>query len=177
MNVAKKWYAVYTKPRWEKKVASLLTENHIVNYCPLNRVIRQWSDRKKVILQPLFQSYVFLQIADHEKTAVRQVDGIVNFVYWLGKPAVIKDIEIEIIRKFLNEHENVQLERRNIHVDDTVRILSGPFMEQEGNVVLVKNHSVKVVIPSLGYVLSAEVEMSNVEVINSKNDSNKYLKV
>ena len=168
MIVSKKWYAVYTKPRWEKKVASLLTDNHITNYCPLNRVVRQWSDRKKVILQPLFQSYVFLQIGDQEKVAVRQVDGIINFVYWLGKPAVIKDIEIEVIRRFLNEHENVQLERRSIHIDDTVRILSGPFMEQEGNVVLVKNHTVKVAIPSLGYVLSAELEKSNVEVIHSR---------
>ena len=178
MIIAKKWYAVYTKPRWEKKVASLLTENDIVNYCPLNRVVRQWSDRKKVILQPLFQSYVFIQIDEHEKPAVRQIDGIINFVYWLGRPAVIKDVEIEIIRKFLNEYENVQLERRSdIHVDDTVRILSGPFMEQEGNVVLVKNHSVKVAIPSLGFVLSAEVEMSNVEVIKTPKDNNKYSRV
>ena len=91
---------------------------------------------------------------------------------------MIKDVEIEIIRKFLNEYENVQLERRSdIHVDDTVRILSGPFMEQEGNVVLVKNHSVKVAIPSLGFVLSAEVEMSNVEVIKTPKDSNKYSRV
>lgn len=171
--ITKKWYAVYTKPRWEKKVASLLTDNNITNYCPLNRVVRQWSDRKKVVLEPLFQSYVFLHISDQEKVAVRQVDGIINFVYWLGKPAVIKDEEIEIIQRFLNEYENVQVRKSEVHMYDTVRILSGPFMEQEGSVVLVKSHSVKVVIPSLGYILSAEVEKSNVEVVNLKKEDKK----
>ena len=65
------WYAVYTKPRWEKKVADLLTKKQIENYCPLNRVLRQWSDRKKVILEPLFTSYVFVRISESNQLAIR----------------------------------------------------------------------------------------------------------
>ncbi|HMJ47328.1 MAG TPA: transcription termination/antitermination NusG family protein, partial [Ferruginibacter sp.] len=58
-NMNKKWYVVYTRPRWEKKVAATLDERGVENYCPLNRVNRQWSDRKKVVLEPLFKGYVF----------------------------------------------------------------------------------------------------------------------
>ena len=106
----KKWYAVYTKPRWEKKVDKLLTEKGIESYCPLQKIQRQWSDRKKIVEEPLFKSYVFVRIPDAEQTALRKVNGVVNYVYWMGKPAVVKDREIEVIKKFLDEYENVQVE-------------------------------------------------------------------
>ena len=101
-----KWYAVYTKPRWEKKVASLLDEKNITHYCPLNKTLRQWSDRKKTVLEPLFKGYVFVQVAETKKWELLTINGIVNYVHWLGKPAIIKDEEIETIRKFLNEFES-----------------------------------------------------------------------
>ncbi|MBL0358846.1 MAG: UpxY family transcription antiterminator [Chitinophagaceae bacterium] len=58
---------MYTKPRWEKKVACLLDEKGIENYCPLNKVVKQWSDRKKVVLEPVFKSYVFVKILEDKK--------------------------------------------------------------------------------------------------------------
>ncbi|MES1159526.1 MAG: UpxY family transcription antiterminator, partial [Bacteroidota bacterium] len=103
----KTWYAVYTKPRWEKKVYALLTEKGMEAYCPLNKVKKKWSDRVKWVDEPLFKSYVFVSIPEDEQTAVRMVSGVVNFVYWLGKPAVIKDKEIALIRSFLNEYTEV----------------------------------------------------------------------
>jgi len=63
MSTEKKWYAIYTMPRWEKKVAGLLNEKNITTFCPINRVERQWSDRKKIVHEPLFRSYVFVQIS------------------------------------------------------------------------------------------------------------------
>jgi transcription antitermination factor NusG len=91
----RKWYAIYTKPRWEKKVARLLQENGIESYCPLNKVQRKWSDRVKVVEEPLFKSYVFVRVNEEEKTPVRMTNGVVNYVYWQGKPALVKDKEIE----------------------------------------------------------------------------------
>src|SRR5215211_2634080 len=93
-----KWYAVYTKPRWEKKVADLLTRKQIENYCPLNKVKRQWSDRKKIVMEPLFQSYVFVRVPKNMLTMVRETSGVLNFVYWLQKPAIIRDEEIDLIK-------------------------------------------------------------------------------
>ena len=170
MTDSKKWYAVHTKPRWEKKVASLLDNSNIVHYCPLNRVVRQWSDRKKVIHEPLFKSYVFVHISDNERPSVRKVQGVINFVCWLGKPAVIRDAEIEIIRQFLKDYKNVQIEKSSINMNDTVRIVRGPLLEQEGTVIQVMNNRVKVRLPSLGCVMSAEVEKSDIEIVHPSSE-------
>jgi len=165
MTESKKWFAVYTKPRWEKKVAELLVKENIITYCPLNRVIRQWSDRKKLIYQPLFTCYVFVQVSIGEISKVKSINGIINFVCWLGKPAIIKDEEIEIIKRFLNEHTNVNLEKAEVNVNDVVRITNGPLMQSEGSIVAVSRKKVKVYLPTLGYAMVAEIEKTNLEVV------------
>lgn len=155
MSTEKKWYAVYTRPRWEKKVHQLLQNKDIESYCPLNKVCRQWSDRKKMVMEPLFYSYVFIHVNVSEIVPVKQTDGVINLVYWLGKPAVIRDEEIEIIRQFLDAHEHVYLEKVKVDINNKVKIIEGPFMDMEGVVVDVMHNSVKVVLPSLGYALIA----------------------
>ncbi len=101
LDERKKWYVVYTRPRWEKKVASLLQQKNIEHYCPLNKVLKQWSDRKKVVMEPLFKGYVFVAVDEHHKWDIKKIDGILNYVYWLGKPARVKETEIDTIRMFL----------------------------------------------------------------------------
>ncbi|HSU28300.1 MAG TPA: UpxY family transcription antiterminator [Chitinophagaceae bacterium] len=165
MNENRKWYAVYTRPKCEKKVAERLSRTNIENYCPTNRVVSQWSDRKKIIHEPLFTSYVFVRIGENELLPLKQTDGVVNLVYWLGKPAVIHDEEIETIKMFLNEHATVKLEKTQVCVNDQVRILGGPLMQQQGQVLFVKGKTVKITLPSLGYLMYAEFETSNVEIV------------
>ena len=171
----KMWYAVYTKPRWEKKVASLLTRKNIENYCPLNKVQRQWSDRKKIVMEPLFQSYVFVNISHYDQTLVRETSGVLNFVYWLQKPAVIREEEIEVIKRFLNEYHHVQIEKSTVNLNDKVRIIGGPLMMREGNVLEVKNKTVKVLLPTMGYTLVAEIEKINLEKVPVSNDGNQLI--
>jgi len=166
-TVEAKWYALYTKPRWEKKVAEVLFRKKIENYCPLNKVLRQWSDRKKIVLEPLFASYVFVKAAEKNHSEIRKMDGIINFVYWLNKPAIIRDEEIESIKDFLKEHANVRLEKTSVNINDRVRITRGALMEYEGQVIDIKNSTVKVILPSLGYMMVAEVEKKNIKVISN----------
>jgi transcription antitermination factor NusG len=160
------WYAVYTKPRWEKKVNELLLKAGVEAYCPLNKVRKKWSDRIKWVEEPLFKSYVFVKIAEEEKTAVRMVNGIVNFVYWLGRPAIIKDKEIEIIRKFLNEYTEVRAEPLNLRIDAKIKINRGVLMDKEAKVVEVMNKKVRVVIESIGYALFAVIDKSNLSLLD-----------
>jgi transcription antitermination factor NusG len=166
MTTEKKWYAVYTKPRWEKKVSELLTKRKIENYCPVNKVVRQWADRKKTVLEPLFTSYVFVHATEGDHLAIKQNDGIVNLVYWLGAPAVIRDEEIEAIKRFLNEHTDVKLEKVAVNVADRIRIIDGLLVHREGDVLEVKNKTVKVLLPSLGYTMTAEIAKEKIEVLN-----------
>ncbi len=156
--MSKKWLAVYTRPRWEKKVNQLLAEKGTESYCPLNKIRRKWSDRIKVVEEPLFKSYVFVRIEDEERTAVRMTPGVINFVYWEGKPAVIREKEIATIRKFLDEYENVEVMPMELKVNQRVKIATGPLMDQEGKVLDVRHKTVKVAIDSLGYVLVAYIE-------------------
>ncbi|WP_038007195.1 transcription termination/antitermination protein NusG [Terrimonas ferruginea] len=161
----KQWFALYTRPRWEKKVTELLDRKKIQVYCPLNKVQRQWSDRKKIVHEPLFSSYVFVCLSPEEQTKALQTDGVINFVYWLHKPAVIRNDEIDAIRRFLNEYENVSLEKCPVNMNDTVRILNGPLMTWEGQVVEVRANTIKVMLPSLGQCLVAEFRKENVEKV------------
>ncbi len=157
-KTTRKWLAVYTRPRWEKKVDQLLREKGTESYCPLNKVRRKWSDRIKLVEEPLFKSYVFVKISEEERTAIRMTTGVINFVYWDGKPAVIREKEIQQIRKFLDEYENVELEASHLKVDQRVKIAAGPFMDQEGKVLAVRKKKVKVAIDSLGYILVAYID-------------------
>ena len=164
-----KWYALYTRPRWEKKVNSLLTEKGIESYCPLNRVRRKWSDRIKTIEEPLFKSYVFVRIGEDNRSNVRMTQGVVNFVYWDGKPAVIKDKEIQTIKRFLDEYENVSVVKIELGPNDRVRVVSGPMMDHEGQVLEVKNKTAKVCIDSLGYMLIAYIDKSKLISVQQTN--------
>jgi len=167
MESGKNWYAVYTRPKWEKKVSELLSRKKIENYCPLYKSVRQWSDRKKTIMEPLFTSYVFVNVGENDHLPVKQTDGILNFVYWLGKTAVIKNEEIDVIRQFLSENEHVKLEQIEVNVNDRVKIVNGPFKYWEGSVTEIRPKSVKVLLPSLGYALVAEIPKSRVELIST----------
>ena len=136
----------------------LLKEKGVESYCPLNKVRRKWSDRIKIIEEPLFKSYVFVKVNDEDRTNVRMTNGAVNFVYWNGKPAVIKEKEIIAIKRFLNEYENVEARQMNLKVDQRVRITNGTLMDQEGKVLDLRHKTVKVAIDSLGYILIAYID-------------------
>ncbi|HKP31532.1 MAG TPA: UpxY family transcription antiterminator [Chitinophagaceae bacterium] len=165
MSATKNWFAVYTKPRWEKKVNRLLADKGIETYCPLNKVRKRWSDRMKTVEEPLFKSYVFVRIEEDAQARVRMINGVLNFVYWNGKPAVVKDREIETIRKFMNEYENVQALPMSVEPNQRVRVDAGLLMNQEGVVKKVMHKKVEVLIESLGYKLVATIDIKNVQPV------------
>ncbi len=160
------WFAVYTKPRWEKKVATILEGKGIENYCPLNKVVKQWSDRKKIVLEPIFKSYVFVRVPDAEKWELRSINGIINFVYWLGKPARIKDDDIYTIRKFLNEFSDIKIEEATqLQVNSKVRIKQGVLMNYHGILIELYGSRAKVRIETMGIQLSAQFDKKNLEPV------------
>ena len=171
------WYALYTKPKWEKKVAQLLLRKNIQHYCPLNRTLKQWHDRRKWVDEPLFTSYVFVFISPDESAEVRNTPGVLNFVYWLGKPAVIRVEEITAIQSFLQDHRNVAIERVRVQPNDRVKVTAGPLMEREGTVVAVHQKTVKVLLPTLGFALVASVAKQHVDVVQPTEPAGTALRV
>ena len=159
----KSWYALYTKPRWEKKVHEAMLKRGLESYCPMNKVRKKWSDRYKIVEEPLFKSYLFVHIVEDEKSIVRYIDGVVNYVYWLGKPAKINAEDINRIKRFLNEHSEVVVESKNDpKPGDKVVINSGVFMEHQGTVINTNKNRVEINIESLGCKLVALVDKDSV---------------
>lgn len=158
----KKWYAVYTHPKWEKKVVASLAAQDIEQYCPLQRSIRQWADRKKVVFEPFFTSYVFVHIGLNEQLAVRQTSGVFNFVNVLNRPAVIQDKEMENLQSFLKKYECVPIEKVPLKVNDDVEVLHGVLECRSGKIIEVTHQYVKVILPSLGCALIARLSINDV---------------
>ena len=143
----------------------MLQEKGIENYCPLNKVMRQWSDRKKTILEPLFKGYVFVQVDEAAKWELLTINGIVNYVHWLGKPAKIKNSEIDTIRRFLNEFEDIEVTENNMAVNKAVQVKQGVLMNYRGIVLELNGNRAKVKIESMGIQLSAYFDKKNLEPV------------
>lgn len=159
------WHAVYTKPRWEKKVAALLEARGIEYYCPLNKVLKQWSDRKKMVLEPLFKSYVFVRVEDNKKWDLLNIAGVIKYVSWLGKPAKIKETEITTIRKFLKEFSSVEVVEGAMEINAQVKIKQGVLMNYHGILLQISGNRASVKIESMGLQLTTLVDKNNLELI------------
>ncbi|MWB94478.1 UpxY family transcription antiterminator [Flavobacterium sp. GA093] len=147
------WYVVYTKPKWEKKVSDKLNQLGIECYCPLVTRIRQWSDRKKKVEMPLFNSYVFVRLQDSDRNQIFQASGIVRYLFWLGKPAIVRDDEIEIIKKSLASDSVYDVLISPHQKGDRIKLDSGVFNNQNAIVQEVSKTYYIVVLESLGCVL------------------------
>ena len=152
------WYVVYTKPKWEKKVAEQLQKIGIECYCPLVTQMRQWSDRKKKVEVPLFNSYVFVQLAEGDRNAVFECVGVVRYLFWLGKPAIVRNDEIEVIKKWLNTSDTIDVAVSSYQVGDSIQLESGPFSAQTATIQEMTNTHYVLVLESLGCVLKMKIK-------------------
>ena len=162
----KTWHVIYTKSKWEKKVDGLLIKNGFESWCPVQKRERQWSDRKKIIEEPLFRSYVFIKASKEDYTKILSTIGVVNFLYFLKKPAVIRDNEIEAIRKYLGQsNASIQVvDMANIPASTKVSINQGLFMGQNGEVVKSSKKTVYVRLESINMMMIVEFKVGEVSV-------------
>ena len=134
-------------------MAEQLAEVGIESYCPLITQVRQWSDRKKKVEVPLFNSYVFVRLEDSDRNLVFQSPGAVRYLFWLGKPAIVRDEEIAIIKKGLDGSGSCDVSLHPFQVGDTIALQSGPFSNQAAIVQEVNKTHYVVVLESMGCVL------------------------
>lgn len=156
------WYVLYTKPRNEKKVAQLLTEKGIKVYCPVREEVRQWSDRKKKIFEPVFRSYIFVHLADYKQDNVEVLTtpGTVRFLWWNSKPGIVYDFEIQAIRDFLNNYKNAEIVV-DVKEGQRVMIKEGPLRETTGIVMNIKKNMATLYLKSLGLNLVATLPVQS----------------
>jgi transcription antitermination factor NusG len=129
------WYAVYTRPCFEKRVYEQLVRQNIQAYLPLQTTIRQWSDRRKKLSEPLFSCYVFVHIGLREYYTVLNLIGVVRYVTFCGKAVSIPEKQIKLIRNLLAEDMEVVEAAACLPVGTQVRIKAGPLTGIAGELV------------------------------------------
>ena len=147
------WFALYTRPKNEKKVTEQLVKLGIEVYCPLVTQVKQWSDRKKKVETPLISSYVFVNLEEKERNKVFEAFGVVRYLFWLGKPAVIRDEEIYLLKDSLKEVIST-FEISEIKPGDMMNISRGPFQGKEGVVKAVEKNKIQLILKELGFVIT-----------------------
>ena len=146
----KSWYVLYTKPRHEKKLAERLQSEGWAVYCPLKKTTKQWSDRKKVIEEALFPSFIFIQCQEQDRDQVFVHASAVRYLYWLRKPAVVRSEEIDSIRHWMGEVNHASITVESIPVGSKVRLGTGPLMGQLGKVKEHRGDQVIIMLDQLG---------------------------
>ena len=153
-NKNKKWFDLYTKPRHEYKAALQLETEDINYYLPVITRLKQWSDRKKKITEPLLRGYIFIFADEKERYISLQQLSIVRCIFDNGRPAVIPEWQIDNLKKFLNKETDV-IVHSGIVPGAKVKILDGPF----AGVIGVINHEVK------GKTIAINIDLLNRSVL------------
>ena len=161
------WNVLYTKTKNEKKVFDRLSDLGIDAYCPCQRTLKQWSDRKKWVEEPIFKSYIFVKTPESEvqKLQILNTSGVVRFLYWLGKPAQVRQEEIDAIRNFLGEHQSV--ESVSFDIGSKLNVKQGVLKGSEGVVLYQTKNEVVLRVEKLGMSLVARLPKISVESFNS----------
>jgi transcription antitermination factor NusG len=153
------WHALYTSPRAEKRVKEQLEQHGIECYLPLHRSPRVWSDRVKMVDMPLFNSYIFIKCKASEILRMNKIYGVVRVVFYDGKPAIIRQQEIDAIRMFIEEASG-----KVLCTGDEVEILTGSMKNISGTIVKIKKKYLLLHIKQLGATVC--VNTGNVAPLN-----------
>lgn len=167
MNKSKKsWYAVYVKSRTEKKVALEFMYEDIDHYLPLIKRLKQWSDRKKWVEEPLFRSYVFVNIEQRDYFKVLQVQGAVKYISFEGNAVPIPEVQINAIRYYLEETDPENIDDLSWKKGQKVEVISGSMVGLSGELIEVRGkHKVKVEIEAVGSTLLIHIPKSKLRIV------------
>ena len=153
------WYALYTNSRAEKRVSNRINEMGIETFLPLQKTLRQWSDRKKLIEKPLISSYVFVRAIPREFFPIRTIDGVVKFIMIQGKPVAIPEIQINNLRILCGSDAEVELSSDVYAEGDKVEVIVGSLTGLRGELIRVgRKHKVVIRIIQPGMNLTVDIK-------------------
>ncbi|GAL67500.1 UpxY family transcription antiterminator [Jejuia pallidilutea] len=154
----KNWYVLYVKPKNEKKVAETLSKAKLEVYCPTIQETKIWSDRKKTVEVPLFKSYIFVRLSEKERQIVFNFPGVIKYLFWLGKPAIVKDDEIETIREWLLSNDVSEYSVTTLTPGDRVYLKNSMLGGKEAIVKEVGKTRVRLILEDFGVVLNMKIK-------------------
>jgi len=150
------WYVIHTKPKGEKKAEEQLLSLGINAYCPARDEIRIWSDRKKRIQVPVLPSMVLVNIEDKDINKVFESSSVVRYMFWLGKRAVVRQSEVDLLKKYLKGDYNfINSKLSDIKVGDNFSLSS--FNNERGIVNRISNNNIWIYLKSIGYSIKLKL--------------------
>jgi transcription antitermination factor NusG len=170
----RRWYVLYLRSRYEKRVHEELEKRGIESFLPLVMEVRQWSDRKKKVDMPLFPGYDFVRIELSQKLRVLEVDGVVKFVaIGSARPEPVPDEQIESLKLVIASPKTLRKENP-MKGGEVVRVKSGPLAGAQGIVVRTKGAARLVIsIDSIKQAVSVEIPLDHVEAIDTRGDESR----
>jgi transcription antitermination factor NusG len=167
MIESKKWFVLRTKPRQEKKAAAYLSDAGFDVYIPLRETIKIWSDRKKKVEEPIIPSYIFIHISERDRSSIFPAIGVTNYMYWLKKPVVIRDKEMEQMQTWFSNHAAEEIKSRELTVGSNVRIESGVMQGKEGVIERIGSKFITLSIPKLGMRFQVDKPSTLIKKVSS----------
>ena len=165
MRKEKTWYALYVKSRTEKKVAIELEGTGIEFYLPLEKRLKQWSDRKKWVEEPLFRSYIFVHIEPKEYYKVLQTRGAVKYVSFEGKAVPVPPQQIDAIKIYLSEKDPEINADQVWEVGKEVEVMAGKLTGLKGKLIKVNGKNrVKVEIEVVGSAIILNIPRKHLRI-------------
>lgn len=147
------WYVIYTTPRAEKRVKERIDMLGVECWLPLHRCPRIWSDRVKMVDLPLFSSYLFVKCTDPTLRNLIRIYGVARIVYYNGGPAIVRQKDIDSIRKFLEQAAN-----HSLCPGEEVEILCGAMKHVSGKVRKVKKNHLILYLEQLGATVCVKLD-------------------
>jgi transcription antitermination factor NusG len=148
----KLWYVIYCKPNTEKRTAQKLKEQSFEVYCPTQTKVRQWSDRKKKIEQPVLPSMILIKIKDKDRALVFQISTVRRYLFIEKQPAVVREKEVEAMQKYLSgDYDRVEVDK--IKVGSRLDLDDLGFKNQQGIVKKLSKNQCWIYLESLGYII------------------------
>ena len=145
-----KWHVLYTKPRHEIKALERLAQTGFEVYCPMKTTLKQWSDRKKKVSEPLLPSYIFIKTTEKNRPQPLKDPSVLNYIFWLGKPAIVRDSEIDTLKGIVSRDKVQEFEVRKLKIGREIVINKGLIKSKNAVVKTVSNNYVTVELKELG---------------------------
>ena len=159
------WCLLYTKPKSEKSVAEKLKLMGFDVFCPLLKRRKQWSDRKQWVEEPLFPSYCFVKVYNSDRSMTFGVKGVLRYVFHCGKPATIREEEIEILERWFQEYNHESIEAISFQANEQIIIKSGALFDKKAKVIQKKGHYLKLLLKDIGLQVKVDLRKNIIQKI------------
>lgn len=164
-----RWLVLYTRPRYEKKVARQLAERGIEHFLPLREEMRQWSDRKKLVEAPLFPGYIFVHVDERQRIQTLETDGAMKYVHFNGRVAEVRTSVIDNLRLILTRPEGVRVEDAGLRIGQRVTVKHGPLAGLEGTLITHRGPlRVGVLVEAIEKIVSVEVPVGDLDIVHQQ---------